>query len=444
MRIIKERSILFKGGFHVKAKLQVGVLGFGTVGSGVIRILKEHQEKISQVTGYDITVKKVLVRDLEKNRRYEAEGFTLTTDPTDVLDDPEIAVVVEVMGSITTARNYILHALKAGKSVVTANKDLIAIHGDELVAVAQENHCDLFYEASVAGGIPILRTIVNSLAADRIKKVLGIVNGTTNYMLTQMTTSSKSYEEALKEAQDLGFAESDPTSDVDGIDAARKMVILTRLAFGMNVNLDDVKTKGIRGISQKDIAIASQLGYKVKLVGQAEEIDNTVDVAVGPVLLPAAHPLSGVNDENNAVFVTGAAVGETMFYGPGAGEMPTATSVVSDLITVAKNTKLGTIGNVFNRFVHETKYTPADKVFSKYYFRMQMNDKTGTFLKLTKIFADAGVSFDKILQEPNDKHTATVVIVSHAASRNQIEEAVDGVNKEPEMRLITQYAVVEG
>ncbi|EUJ32724.1 homoserine dehydrogenase [Listeria floridensis FSL S10-1187] len=428
----------------MKAKLQVGVLGFGTVGSGVIHILKEHQEKISQVTGYDITVKKVLVRDLEKNRRYETEGFSLTTEPLDVLDDPEIAVVVEVMGSIQTAREYILHALKAGKSVVTANKDLIALYGDELVAVAHENRCDLFYEASVAGGIPILRTIVNSLAADRIQKILGIVNGTTNYMLTQMTSENKSYEEALKEAQELGFAEADPTSDVDGIDAARKMVILTRLAFGMNVNLDDVETKGIRGISEKDIQVAYQLGYKVKLVGRAEEINNTVDVTVGPVLLPRSHPLSGVNYENNAVFVTGAAVGETMFYGPGAGELPTATSVVSDLITVAKNAKLGTTGNAFNSFVHETKNTPSDQVYSKYYFRLEMDDKTGTFLKLTKIFADAGVSFDKILQEPLDEHTATVVIITHAASRKQIDEASNAAHAEPEMRLITKYAVVEG
>ncbi|WP_088815787.1 MULTISPECIES: homoserine dehydrogenase [Listeria] len=428
----------------MKANLQVGVLGFGTVGSGVIHILEEHQEKISQVTGYNITVKTVLVRDLEKNRRYETKGFTLTTTPDDIFEDPEIAVVVEVMGSIDIAREYILRALKAKKHVVTANKDLIAIHGDELVTVAQENGCDLFYEASVAGGIPILRTIVNSLAADKIQKVMGIVNGTTNYMLTKMTTENKSYDDVLKEAQDLGFAEADPTSDVDGIDAARKMVILTRLAFGMNVRLDDVETTGIRGISPLDISTAYQLGYKVKLVGRAEEVDGSVSVDVGPVLLPRAHPLSGVNYENNAVFVTGAAVGETMFYGPGAGELPTATSVVSDLITVAKNSKLGTNGNAFNSFIHETKHTPKEKVYSKYYLRLEMDDKTGTFLKLTQIFAEAGVGFDKIIQEPLNEFTATVVIVTHSISKAQLSVALNRAEEEPEIRILTKYAVVEG
>ncbi|WP_239255136.1 homoserine dehydrogenase [Listeria ilorinensis] len=428
----------------MEAKLQVGVLGFGTVGSGVIHILEEHQEKINQVTGYDIAVKSVLVRDLEKNRRYAAKEFNLTTDADDILNDPDIAVVIEVMGSITTAREHILRALKAGKHVVTANKDLIALHGDELVAVAQENHCDLFYEASVAGGIPILRTLVNALAADKIKKIMGIVNGTTNFMLTKMTTEKKSYDEVLKEAQELGFAEADPTSDVDGIDAARKMVILTRLAFGMNVKLEDVETVGIRGISPQDIAIAYQLGYKIKLVGRAEENNGTVNVNVGPVLLPRAHPLSGVNYENNAVFVTGAAVGETMFYGPGAGELPTATSVVSDVITVAKNIRLGTNGNAFSNFKYETKHTPKDQVFSKYYLRLEMDDKTGTFLKLTQIFAEAGVGFDKILQEPQDDYTATVVIITHLTSKAQLEAAVKRAQAEPELKLITNYSVVEG
>ncbi|WP_163655069.1 homoserine dehydrogenase [Listeria sp. PSOL-1] len=428
----------------MKEKLQVGVLGFGTVGSGVVHILEEHKSKISQVTGYEIAIKTVLVRDLEKKRRHETTGsIKLTTDPDEVLEDPEIGVVVEVMGSITTAREYILRALKAGKQVVTANKDLIALHGDELVTAAQENQCDLFYEASVAGGVPILRTIVNSLAADKIKKVMGIVNGTTNFMLTKMATEQKTYEEALLEAQNLGFAEADPTNDVDGIDAAYKMVILTRLAFGMNVRLDDVKVAGIRGISPQDVVISDQLGYQVKLVGLAEERDETVSVHVGPALLAKAHPLAGVNHENNAVFITGAAVGETMFYGPGAGKGPTAISVVSDLIIAAKNIRLGTTGNAFNNFKHETKYTPDEQIFSKYYLRLKMNDKTGTFLKLTQIFAEAGVGFDKILQKPFDEYTATVVIITHVTSKAQLEKALKRTKQEPEIKLITNYSVVE-
>ncbi|MBC1292115.1 homoserine dehydrogenase [Listeria booriae] len=428
----------------MEAKLKVGILGFGTVGSGVIHILEEHAEKISQITGYQVSVKKVLVRDLEKNRRYETKGFSLTTEPTDILDDPEISVVVEVMGSIEPAREYILQALKAGKHVVTANKDLIALHGDELIAVAQANKCDLFYEASVAGGIPILRTIVNGLAADKIQKVMGIVNGTTNFMLTKMKTEKRTYEDVLKEAQDLGFAEADPTSDVDGIDAARKMVILTRLAFGMNVDLADVDTVGIRGIAPRDMEVAEQLKYVIKLVGTAEEKNGSVAVSVGPVLLPKYHPMAGVNNENNAVFVTGAAAGETMYYGPGAGELPTATSVVSDIITVAKNSKLGTNGNAFNSYQHDTKQTSPDDIFSKYYMRIVMDDKTGTFLKLTQIFAEAGVGFDKILQEPLDDYTATVVVVTHVTSKAQLEQAISRVELEPQMQMQAKYQVVEG
>ena len=219
----------------MKNHLQIGILGFGTVGSGVLRILKHHEPKLNQVTGVSLRVKKVLVRDIDKKRGAIAEGIELTLDVDEIINDPEIDIVVEVMGSIDEAKNYIKKALKAGKHVVTANKDLIALHGNELVALAKENQCDLYYEASVAGGIPILRTIVDSLASDDIQKVFGIVNGTTNFILSKMTSEGKTYEAALKEAQELGFAESDPTNDVDGIDAARKMVILTRLAFGMNV-----------------------------------------------------------------------------------------------------------------------------------------------------------------------------------------------------------------
>ena len=381
-------------------QIQVGILGFGTVGSGVIRILKDHNAKIRQVTGEEISVKKVLVRDIEKNRGKISEGIQLTTNEDEVLADPEIDVILEVMGSIDSAKMYITKALKAGKHVVTANKDLIALHGNELVALAKENQCDLYYEASVAGGIPILRTIVDSLASDNIQQVMGIVNGTTNFMLTKMTNEHQSYEEALKEAQELGFAESDPTNDVDGIDAARKMVILTRLAFGMNVELDQIETKGIRNLKSIDIETAKKLGYRIKLIGTAEENNGGVSVSVGPILVPEAHPLASVQNENNAVFVVGAAVGETMFYGPGAGELPTATSVVSDLITVAKNIRLGTTGNVFNSYQHETKLMTDEEILSKYYLSIEMNDRTGLFLELTKIFAASDVGFDKIIQEP--------------------------------------------
>lgn len=428
----------------MKKQIQVGILGFGTVGSGVIRILKDHNEKIGQVTGEEISIKKVLVRNIEKNRGLISEGIELTTNADDILNDSEIAVVLEVMGSIDVAKEYISRALKAGKHVVTANKDLIALHGKELVALAKENQCDLYYEASVAGGIPILRTIVDSLASDNIKKVLGIVNGTTNFMLTKMTAENKSYEEVLKEAQDLGFAESDPTNDVDGIDAARKMVILTRLAFGMHVDLDQIETRGIRHVKSIDIETAKQLGYKVKLIGSAEEANGSVVVDVGPVLVPQDHPLAGVHNENNAVVVQGAAVGETMFYGPGAGELPTATSVVSDLITVAKNIRLGTTGNVFNSYQLETKLTPDEEVYAKYYLAIEMLDKTGLFLELTKIFAASDVGFDKIIQEPQASQTSKVVIITHKMNKKQQKEILKQVEQAKDMDLLVHFKVMEG
>lgn len=425
-------------------QIQVGILGFGTVGSGVIRILKDHNAKIRQVTGEEISVKKVLVRDIEKNRGKISEGIQLTTNEDEVLADPEIDVILEVMGSIDSAKMYITKALKAGKHVVTANKDLIALHGNELVALAKENQCDLYYEASVAGGIPILRTIVDSLASDNIQQVMGIVNGTTNFMLTKMTNEHQSYEEALKEAQELGFAESDPTNDVDGIDAARKMVILTRLAFGMNVELDQIETKGIRNLKSIDIETAKKLGYRIKLIGTAEENNGGVSVSVGPILVPEAHPLASVQNENNAVFVVGAAVGETMFYGPGAGELPTATSVVSDLIIVAKNIRLGTTGNVFNSYQHETKLMTDEEILSKYYLSIEMNDRTGLFLELTKIFAASDVGFDKIIQEPIEGGMAKVVIITHLMNRKQEKEILAKLKKADDMNLLIHLKVMEG
>lgn len=425
----------------MKTQLNVGILGLGTVGSGVLHILKEHQEKISQVTGYTIDIKTALVRQIEKHQ--DQTDIHLTTEAETILKDPEIQIIVEVMGSIDAAKDYILQALNNGKHVVTANKDLIALHGNELTQVAKENHCDLYYEASVAGGIPILRTLVDSLAADNIKKVMGIVNGTTNFMLTKMAKNGLSYDAVLAEAQALGFAEADPTNDVDGIDAARKMVILSRLAFGMNLPLSAITTSGIRTVTATDIQIAQQLGYTIKLIGAAEEQNGTIHGMVGPMLLPNEHPLSGVNNENNAVFVTGASVGETMFYGPGAGELPTATSVVSDLITVAKNIRMHTTGDGFSHYQHETKLTSTQDILAKYYLRLNMTDKTGTFLKLTQLFAAHHIGFEQIIQQPFDQDSAMVVIITHQGSKERLDQAIAGLESDTDMALKARFDVLE-
>ena len=322
-------------------EIQVGLLGLGTVGSGVVRIITDHQERLIHQVGCPVKVTKVLVQNIEKEREVDVPSTLLTQDVNEILDNPNIDVVIEVMGGIDDAKAYILQALKSGKHVVTANKDLMALHGAELLAVAKDNQADLFYEASVAGGIPILRSIVEGLSSDLITKVMGIVNGTTNFILTKMSDEGRAYNDVLKEAQQLGFAEADPTSDVEGLDAARKMTILATLGFSTNVELGDVKVKGITSITAEDIEYSKSLGYTIKLIGLAKRDGEKLEVTVEPTLLPNAHPLAAVQNEYNAVYVYGEAVGETMFYGPGAGSLPTATAVVSDLVAVMQNIRLG-------------------------------------------------------------------------------------------------------
>lgn len=304
--------------------VKVGLLGLGTVGTGVVRIVEGHQADLRSQVGSPIEIEKVLVQNVEKTRTIGIDAAKLTTDPWEIIRNPEIDVIVEVMGGIESTKEYILEALSRGKHIVTANKDLMALHGREILARASEQRCDVLYEASVAGGIPIIRTLNEGFSSDRITKIMGIVNGTTNYILTKMSQEGASYGDVLKEAQDLGYAESDPTSDVEGLDAARKMTILSRLGFRSEVNLEDVSVKGISSVSKEDIAYAKRLGYEVKLLGIAERQDESISVSVQPTMVKTTHPIASVNGVFNAVYVHGEAVGETMFYGAGAGELPTA------------------------------------------------------------------------------------------------------------------------
>ncbi len=397
--------------------ISVGLLGLGTVGSGVVRIIENHQDKLMHQVGCPVKVKKILVQDVEKERFVKVDASLLTMDPADILDDPEIEVVIEVMGGIENTREHMLQALKNKKNVVTANKDLMAVHGSELLTAASENGCDLFFEASVAGGIPILRSLVDGLASDRITKMMGIVNGTTNYILTKMSQEGLPYDSVLKEAQELGYAEANPASDVEGLDAARKMAILSTLGFSMKIDLDDVKVKGITSVTEEDLQYAKQLGYTMKLLGIAILEGDKVEVCVEPALLPSSHPLSSVNKEYNAVYVYGEAVGETMFYGPGAGSLPTATAVVSDLVGVVKNLRLGVNGRSMVTPQYEKQLKDDDEVSSKHFLRLHVHDEVGVFSEVTSLFADHNVSFEKILQMPlKEKELAEIVVVTHRAS----------------------------
>ncbi|WP_080844229.1 homoserine dehydrogenase [Cytobacillus gottheilii] len=402
--------------------ISIGLLGLGTVGSGVVKIIKNHQDKLMHQVGCPVSIKKILVKDVHKQRAVEVESSLITTDPNEVLNDAEIDVVIEVMGGVEETKEYLLTALKNRKHVVTANKDLMAVYGPELLAVASDYSCDLFYEASVAGGIPILRGLADGLSSDRITKMMGIVNGTTNFILTKMSQQGLAYEDVLKEAQELGYAESDPTADVEGLDAARKMAILSTLGFSMNIDLDDVKVKGISSITEEDLAYGKQFGYCMKLIGIAERDGEKVEVSVQPTLLAKSHPLASVQDEYNAVYVYGEAVGETMFYGPGAGSMPTATAVVSDVVGVMKNMRLGVNGKSAVTPQYEKKLRSADEIFSKYFMRIHVKDEVGVFANITSIFSDHHVSFEKILQLPlEDEGMAEIVVVTHKAALSDYE-----------------------
>ncbi|MGY4689075.1 homoserine dehydrogenase [Salibacterium sp. K-3] len=402
----------------------VGILGLGTVGSGVIHLLKEHRRELTHQTGCDITAKKILVRDASKQRDLDIENLTLTENAAEILEDEEISVIIEVMGGIEESRNYILQSLRSGKHVITANKDVMALHGTELLQEAENNGCQLLYEASVAGGIPVIRGMTEGLAADRISRIMGIMNGTTNYILTKMLQDERDYEEVLAEAQELGFAESDPTADVDGLDAARKTAILARLGFSMNVELDDVEVKGIRSVTTEDMEYCSQLGYTLKLIGLAKRVEDRVELTVQPMLIPDNHPLASVQDEYNAVYIHGEAVGETMFYGPGAGSLPTATAIVSDLTAVVKNMMLGAGGTTISRPLHTKALQNHEEVESKYFIRLHVKDQTGTFDDLSSLFKSEDVGFDKLQQWPLEEEgdpKSEVVIITHLTNRAAYE-----------------------
>lgn len=424
--------------------ISIGLLGLGTVGSGVVQIIKNHQDKLMHQVGCPIVIKKILVQDLYKTRIVEVEPELLTSNPDEILLDKEIDVVIEVMGGIHSTKDYLLTALRQGKHVVTANKDLMALHGSELLTVASEYGCDLFYEASVAGGIPILRGLVDGLASDRITQMMGIVNGTTNYILTKMSNEGRSYDEVLKEAQALGFAESDPTSDVEGLDAARKMTILATLGFSMHIDLDDVQVCGISEVTEEDINYGSQLGYTMKLIGYAHREGEKVEVSVAPTFLSNNHPLSSVQNEYNAVYVYGEAVGETMFYGPGAGSLPTATAVVSDLVGVMKNLRLGVNGKSAVTPQYPKQLKDNSEKFSKYFLRLHVQDEVGVFAEITSIFAKHGVSFEKILQLPVKKNEVSeIVLVTHKASLTDYDQILQELNDLPSLKEIkSAYRVV--
>lgn len=424
--------------------LRIGLLGLGTVGCGVVSILAANQPSISRKVGRDLLVKRALVRDLGRPRPADCAPVLLTREPADVTLAPDVDVVVEVMGGIEPARGYILEALAAGKDVVTANKDLMALHGRELLEAASRAGRDLLFEASVAGGVPIVLTLKQALAGNRISRLVGIVNGTTNYILTAMASEGREYAEALQAAQALGYAEADPSADVEGLDAARKLAILASIAFGSRVTVNDVYVEGITRIARADLDYAREFDSTIKLLAIATEDDGRIEARVHPALVPNSHPLSAVSGVFNAIYVVGDAVGETMFYGRGAGSLPTGSAVVADLMQVARNRDSAANGRLNCTCYRQLEVKPSAEFRCAYYVRLQVRDEVRVLASLAGIFAEAGVSFASIIQKPKPKGEAEIVLITHPCREGDIRQAVETLRGHPKLLAISNIIRVEG
>lgn len=426
-------------------EINIGLLGFGVVGGGVAEILHRHQEDLSHKLGVPVKIKKVLVKDTTKKRDTELSPHIFTTDQDEVIEDPSIDLIVEVIGGTSEAKQAIEKSLRAGKGVVTANKDVMAQFGHELLKLADEHKCDLFYEASVGGGIPLIRTLEDGLASDRIRALTGIVNGTTNFILTKMKHENKTYEEALAEATELGYAEADPSADVDGIDAARKMVILASLAFSTVVRLEDVFVRGMKDIQDGDLALAEQFGFTVKMAGFAKKDDDGIEISVEPVFIQNSHPLASVNNEFNAVYVYGDTVGETMFYGPGAGSLPTATSVTGDIVAACRNLLLGVNGKRLHAPQHAYTVKEDNQIIGRYFHRISVKDEVGVLTKLASVYSNHGASLATVVQHEGDSNGGVdLIMITHHISRQQHLDIMNELHNTPEVNGVVSYYRVEG
>jgi len=424
--------------------IRVGMMGLGTVGRGVYRILKDNSKGIEQKVGAKVEIKKILVRDPAKNRGVDLSEGLLTANVSEIVENPEIDLVVEVMGGINPALEYSMTALKKGKSLVTANKDMIALHGKELFEAAEASNADVLFEGSVAGGIPIIRPLKECLAANRIQQVIGIINGTTNYMLTRMTNESMDFEQVLREAQALGYAEADPSADVEGYDAARKLSILSSIAFNTRVPLNQVFVEGITRITAEDITYANELNYVIKLLGIAKETDEGIEVRVHPALLPKHHPLASVNDVYNAIFIRGDAVGDVMFYGRGAGEMPTASAVTADVMSAARNLLRNVPGIISCTCFEEKPVKPMGLTATKYYVRLHVADKPGVLAGIALVFGNNEVSLASVIQRHTSGHSAEIVLVTHEVLEGNFQEALKSIKELPAVYDITSVIRTEG
>lgn len=416
--------------------VKAALLGLGTVGSGVYKLIQEQQEEMANKAGAPIEIEAVLVHDIHKKR--EGIDPALLTDRwEDIINNEEIEIVIEVMGGIEPAKTMILEALNSGKSVVTANKDLVAEYGGGLLDAADNNGVDFLFEAAVGGGIPIIRPLKQCLAANEIDEVVGIVNGTTNYILTKMAEEGMDFEEALAKATELGYAEADPTADIEGLDAGRKIAILASIAFHSRVVFSDVYTEGITKITSKDITYAKELGYAIKLLAAARNTPEGIEAAVYPMLLPKQHPLAAVRDSFNAVFVHGDAVDDAMFYGRGAGQMPTASAVMGDVIDVARNIQFHCTGRINCTCYRQTPVKAFGQVKNPFFLRMQVENKPGVLASIASVFGVHKVSISRVVQNITADGVAELVIVTEAVKEFHMKDALRHLEEMETIREIS-------
>lgn len=407
--------------------VKVGLVGTGTVGGGCLDILRNHKEEFRRHFGIDIELTRVCSRQPEVAESYGLSDI-FTTDFHEVIEDPEVDLVIELIGGTTFAKEVVIGALQNGKSVVTANKALMASCGEEVMSLAEEKGVEIAFEASVGGAIPIIVPLKHSLIANRIDSIMGIVNGTTNYMLTRMDEDGMSYEDVLKEAQERGFAEADPTADVDGLDAAAKIAILASIAFNSRVTMNQVFTEGIRRISPVDLAMAHEMGYAVKLLAHAYRSDEGIDVRVHPTMIPESHQLATVNGVFNAIYTVGDAAGENMFFGEGAGAGPAASAVMGDVLEVARHLQMGIKPIVGCTCTDELPILSVEDLHTKYYIRFVVADRSGVLASAADIFAKYDVSVKTVTQRGNAaRDDVDLVFVTHTAEERNVRKAIDDI-----------------
>jgi homoserine dehydrogenase len=416
-------------------KIQVGLLGFGTVGSGMVKILLENREVIESRLGASLALKRIAVHDLEKDRGVAVDASLLTTNAEMVIDDPEVDIVVELIGGYEPAKTLMLRAIENGKQVVTANKALLAAYGGEIFSAASQKGVEVGFEASVGGGIPLIRSMKEGLVANRIESLFGILNGTANYILTKMTDQGIPFSEVLKEAQALGYAEADPTFDIEGIDTAHKLTVLLAIAYGVPIDSKAVYTEGISKVTPLDIKFMKEFGYRIKLLAISKDDGGAIEARVHPTLIPDDSMLANVNEAYNALYIQGDAVGNVMLYGPGAGMMPTGSAVVSDLVDVARNVLRGAVGRV-----PSVGYQPAgmktrrirsiEELQAKYYFRFSAEDRPGVLSKISGILANHQISIKSVHQKGRDLVGAVpIVMITHEAKEAAVRTALSEIDQ---------------